>query len=205
MGEVRLTPQHPSRSTFSRLVSMTRPRGSTEAVRRGVITLFIVFHLVVIVVWNMPWSYTQSKIAPPIRPYMLFLGLVQHWGMFSPEPPKENYYMVAQVTYADGSEQWLEIGRQDDLSVGQRLLNDRHRELLEDIYDTQQAQPYYPQVAKWAARRLAARAKAPAVKVELRRYWSPHPTLPDGLKQFPFTTWHHDIVFTMTLEPGSAS
>ena len=48
--------------------------------------------------------------------------------MFAPEPGRENVYMAARITYADGSVKLWGIGRQDTLPLWSRLVGEREHE-----------------------------------------------------------------------------
>ena len=56
---------------------------------RIVISAYIVFHLVGIVVWNVPDSPLKQALFPAFKQYMLRLGLWQAWWMFAPDPMGE--------------------------------------------------------------------------------------------------------------------
>jgi hypothetical protein len=122
--------------------------------QRGLLNAFILFHLLAIVVWNMPSSYLQQQLRGRITRYMTYVGLDQAWGMFAPEPGRENFYMQARITLANGERAYWPIGRQDNLNPFARLVNERQRKLTENMYNPGNGLPYYNQMALWALRKI---------------------------------------------------
>lgn len=122
--------------------------------------------------------------------------------MFAPTPDKMNLYLRARVTLADGTEQFVPIGRMDTLSQWDRLIQERARKLVETVWNPKKGwKPYYPQIARWAAHRRARDPANPPVQVTLEVRWSPIPRLPDGLRQEPLTGWRSETIYTETLSP----
>jgi hypothetical protein len=171
-----------------------------HAWQRGVVNAFVLFHLLAIVVWNMPGSYLQGEIKARMTRYMMYVSLDQAWGMFAPEPGRENTYMQARITLADGERVYRPIGRQDNLNPLARLIYERERKMTENLYNTGVGTPYYNQMALWALRKVKTDPKNPPVKVEITRHWSIIPPLPEGIRQSPFSTgWRSDVVHSMGL------
>jgi len=162
----------------------------------------ILFHLVAIMVWNMPGSFTQADLKSRISRYMIYTGLNQAWGMFAPEPGHINYYMAARITYADGKQRLWPIGRQSTLNLWDRLVDERNRKFLENIYDTSNGTGLYPQVALWVARVNNLYPNDPPAKVELMRFWSQIPPPPGGVNEPVTGKWSNDIVYSTTINRG---
>ena len=167
--------------------------------RRLVISAVILFHLVAITVWNMPASYLQSILRSDIYSYMTLTGLAQGWGMFAPEPGHINFYMAARITYANGQQRVWEMGREDNRGMWARLVGERERKFVENIYDTPGGLPYYPQAAVWAAHKNDIYPTNPPVKVDLMRFWSTIPNPPDGVNQPAVSQWSSDVVYSTTV------
>ena len=162
---------------------------------------FILFHLFCITVWNMPHSYFQMHAKNFIGKYVRYVVLDQGWGMFS-VPGRENYYMQARITYANGEKAYKPIGRQDTLNPWARLLNERERKMIENVYMPMTGQPFYNQMALWALRSVPPKPDTRPVRVELTRHWSQIPPLPDGLRMNPVTGWNSDVVYSLGLGGG---
>ncbi len=177
------------------------PLDPPDGWERFAISAFLFFHLMAIQFWNMPTSYLQSMLTGRIGPYMQYTGLAQNWGMFAPEPGHENFYMEARITYQDKKVRSWPIGRQDTLNNAARLINERERKLVENLYDTNNGRPYYNQMALWMARRHFQEKNNPPVKVELMRFWNPIPVPPDGASLPALTEWHHDTVYSVAIDP----
>ncbi|MBW3624621.1 MAG: hypothetical protein KY468_14540 [Armatimonadetes bacterium] len=172
--------------------------------QRWLVSGFVLFHLAAIVVWNMPSSHLQIELKSRLSRYMTYVTLDQGWGMFAPEPGRENFYMQARITYASGEKRLWPIGRQDTLNPFERLINERERKMVENLYNPSAGQPYYNQIALWALRNNSSDRSNPPVRVELMRHWSPIPSLPDGVKMNPVTGWSSDVVYSLGLGKGIA-
>jgi hypothetical protein len=168
---------------------------------RALVSLFIVFHLGGILLWNLPSTYTLSEIRSRMYRYMNFMGLTQGWAMFAPDPGHENYYFAARITFADGKKRLWYIGRQDNLNQFDRLLNERIRKFSENLFTAGNAVMYYPQVAHWAAWSNRSRTNPP-VKVELIRYTQPIPYPSPQLDTPLPTEWNSQVVYTTTMQGG---
>jgi hypothetical protein len=70
---------------------------------RVLVSVFLLFHLSVILVWSFPISLRPLvKIKHVIAPYMIWSGLTQGWALFAPDPQDINVYLEAEITYQDG-------------------------------------------------------------------------------------------------------
>jgi hypothetical protein len=167
---------------------------------RIVSTVFIVFHLVGIVFWNMTPSYVQAPIQQFYRPYMTFMGLYQSWGMFAPEPGRDNYFLGARITYRDGRRRLWYIGRQDHNNNWQRILNERARKMAEGLYNPNIGRNHYPQMSLWAARKNNIYPNNPPVKVEIMRFWASIPLPPYGVNEPISKEWKQDIVYSTPIQ-----
>ena len=70
--------------------------------RRGVISLFLMVHLIALAIWNMPKCEVRARSHALLSYYMLPTGLWQYWGMFAPDPIKETLTAEAMVMDAQG-------------------------------------------------------------------------------------------------------
>ena len=171
---------------------------------RLLISLFVTFHVAAIVFWNMPHSNLQMHVKRAIAKYMHYVVLDQGWGMFT-IPGRENYFMAARITYDNGERFYWYIGRMDTLNPWERLINERERKLIENLYIPANGLPHYNQMALWALRKIPERPNRTPVKVELTRHWSAIPPLPDGLHKDPVTGWNSDVVYSLGLGKGKKS
>lgn len=86
--------------------ALTRLQERLEAsdVGRMLISAFLVFTLLGIVVWNLPGGVLQRRLLPVARPYFQSAGLDQGWGVFAPDPRNITNDFFARLQYPDGSE-----------------------------------------------------------------------------------------------------
>src|ERR1700733_10160690 len=70
----------------------------TQTFRRGVISVFILFHLVAITCMALPADFPPIRnIKDLVKPYMVWAGLFQTWDMFAPNPEAINSYIKTVV------------------------------------------------------------------------------------------------------------
>src|SRR5579863_6666960 len=68
------------------------------ALRRGAISVFILFHLIVITCVAVPLRFSAlMSIRELVMPYMRWSGLFQTWDMFAPDPESVNSYIKGVV------------------------------------------------------------------------------------------------------------
>jgi len=73
-----------------------------SAVGRALISVFIVFTLVAMVVVNMPGSALRRGVERVTGPYVAATGLDQNWSIFS-SPRDLSAYVEGHIDFADGS------------------------------------------------------------------------------------------------------
>ncbi|MGE3261350.1 MAG: hypothetical protein AB7K68_06195 [Bacteriovoracia bacterium] len=69
---------------------------------RGLVSAFLIFHLVGVFTAPNPYSYLSQSIAPVYRPYMNFFGLAHTWGFFAPEPISPPLYIDYTLEMKNG-------------------------------------------------------------------------------------------------------
>ena len=79
-------------------------RFEASDIGRMLISAFLIFTLLGIVVWNLPGGTAQSKLIPVARPYFQSAGLDQGWGVFAPDPRNMTNDFYARLDYPDGSQ-----------------------------------------------------------------------------------------------------
>jgi hypothetical protein len=127
------------------------PKANTKGPLQGVISAFILFHLVAITCWALPvnWRFVVG-IRQITRPYMLWTGLFQTWDMFAPNPLPTNIYIKAFVVTEHHIHVWS-FPRMDQLSFGQRYEKERYRKFVENMLLDQNAD-LLPDVVRHIAR-----------------------------------------------------
>jgi hypothetical protein len=129
------------------------------AFRRGAISVFILFHLILITCVAVPLK-ALTNVKELVMPYMRWSGLFQSWDMFAPDPQAVNSYVKAVLITRDRRMQVWSFPRMEELSFGERLRKERYRKFVE-VLPQQQFAPLWPDVAKHLARSLNNQADPP--------------------------------------------
>src|SRR5271165_3123676 len=140
----------------------TRPEEENfeiDALRRGAISVFILFHLIAITCVAVPLKALAS-VKELFMPYMRWSGLFQSWDMFAPDPLGVNSYVKAVVISRDRHMQVWSFPRMEELSLGERFREERYRKFTE-VLPLQQNAPLWPDVARHLARSLNNQADPP--------------------------------------------
>ena len=158
-----------SRPPANRLRSVARAGG--RALQHLVINAFLLFHLLAITCWAIPFANPLTALSrSAVRPYFLWAGLFQSWDMFSPLPKSSNIYVEAIVLYEDGNTRNWAFPRMELLNLKDRYFKERYRKFVENLNDDAHAE-LWPDAARFIARvnnNRPARVKV----VFLVRHWS---------------------------------
>jgi hypothetical protein len=123
----------------------------TETLRRGAISVFILFHLIAITCMALPANFAAlNTVRELVQPYMLWIGLFQTWDMFGPDPRATNSYVKAVVITQDHHMHVWAFPRMEELSFADRYRKERYRKFL-DVLPQPQNAPLWPDVAKHVA------------------------------------------------------
>jgi hypothetical protein len=123
----------------------------TETLRRGAISVFILFHLIAIACMALPANFsTLNTVRGLVQPYMLWIGLFQTWDMFGPDPRATNSYVKAVVITQDHHMHVWAFPRMEELSFAERYRKERYRKFL-DVLPQPQNAPLWPDVARHVA------------------------------------------------------
>src|SRR6201996_6321113 len=120
-----------------------------DALRRGLISAFILFHLVAIACVAIPVK-ALAGAKDLFMPYMRWSGLFQSWDMFAPDPQSLNSHLKAVVITRDRHIKVWTFPRMEDLSYWQRFRHERDRKFAEVLPQPQFA-PLWPDVARHVA------------------------------------------------------
>ncbi len=178
----------------------TQPEWKSQeggALRRGAITVFILFHLFVITVVAVPLK-AFSGVKDRVMPYMRWSGLFQSWDMFGPDPVKVNTYVKAVVISRDRRMQVWSFPKMEDLGLGERFRKERYRKFLEVLPQAQLA-PLWPDVASHLARSLNNPADPPD-KVLLIEFQS---DIQPGSNESPEPVARPNVFYEDYLPPGA--
>ena len=159
---------------------------------RLAISVFVLFTVFSVVVWNLPTSEIKTKSLKVVRPYITLTSLDQNWGVFSPDPRRISIDMVARVQLADGTEETMRVPRGND--VYDAYWDYRWWKWAEWIRQDSQDQLWKP-AALWFARKDASEGKKPTRVVLVLRWYDLLPPGP-GPSRGP---WHESPFYTLTL------
>ena len=168
----------------------------TETLRRGAISVFILFHLIAITCMALPAKFAAlNTVKELVQPYMLWTGLFQTWDMFGPDPRATNSYVKAVVITQDHHMHVFAFPRMEELSFAERYRKERYRKFL-DVLPEPQFAPLWPDVAKHVAMQFKSQNDPPD-KVWLIEFQSEiHP----GAAQEP--TPRPNVFYDDYVQPG---
>lgn len=165
--------------------------------KRALLSLFLLFHLFVILVWSFPIPLRPlRRINRVIAPYMAWSGLSQGWALFAPDPTYVNMWLDAEITYRDGQKKIWKFPMPQDFGYYRRYFLERMRKFSSDNLSSDSNSFLWPD----AARHIAWINNDPAnppVKVALVRHWS---FIPPPKSSQP-VTWSQYTFFNYTVAP----
>lgn len=116
------------------------------------ISILIGAILVVSILSSIPKSTVKSAVAPVVTPIARGTGLDQHWGMFSPNPPRVFVQLEVHVIMSNGENRvWRP---QDDDSMPGLYW----RKIKEEVIKHKE---FRPGLASWVTRHLTKKGERP--------------------------------------------
>jgi hypothetical protein len=152
--------------------------------RLPVISLFILFHTLALMLWVSPPFPLYWSMVPVIRPYICYFGFWNQWKMFS-HPKSWTIYLTANVTLADGRVVIWEFPRMEKLDYVTRAQKGRYRQWAHEYVNEGEHPSIRPEACRFIVRNLPDAGSQP-ISVELVRHWSwiqPPPGYGDALAQ----------------------
>lgn len=114
----------------------------------------------------------------PVGQAVTYVGLWQYWAMFAPNPSRQDQWLEATLTRADGTEDRVLFPRMVDTPVLERYHKERYRKWLESGGTVQNAF-LWPALAQWMAQRGDDPNNPPVgVTLHLRYRTTPEPGQP---------------------------
>lgn len=166
-------------------------------IKRAFLSVFLLFHLFVILVWSLPFSSRATRrINRVIAPYMIWSGLTQGWALFAPNPGSVNAYLVARITYQDGRNKTWNFPMPQYYGYYRRYFMERQRKWSSDNLRMDYNAILWPDAARYVAR-LNNDPNDPPVTVALVRHWSLVPPPNSGQPE----SWSEQTFFTYTVQP----
>lgn len=151
----------------------------TSPVQRALLQLFVLFNVVFMVLNGLPGTAVLGKLARSLSLYGQLTGLGGAWSMFSPDPPRVNAWLVADVTMKDGTVRHWSPPSMPALDYVERYRKERYRKWAQDHVRQDKEKKHWPYAARFIAREVCTDPANPPVKVALIRVWRTIPA-PDG-------------------------
>jgi hypothetical protein len=165
----------PARGDESTLSLQARLEGTPAG--RAIISVFLGFTVLAILVVNMPSSVLRSDLARVTDPFVQATGLDQNWAIFA-QPRDLSAYVEARVEFADGSSRVIPI----PASGGIGDLVDYRWQKYEEMIRPDSGRPYWADYARYVAAQARTRERVP-VRVDLmRRYAATRPPGPGPVR-----------------------
>jgi hypothetical protein len=147
---------------------------------RSLINAFILLNVVGAFFWSQPFDYQpRTFVCDLVGGYLRFVGLWQHWDMFSPEPRSVRVRMDATVTLRDGSKRTWTFPQMDHMGLFERFRKERFRKWAHDNVRLDSEARIWEPTAHYIARQFAD-SKNPPVAVALNRHWADIPPPDSG-------------------------
>jgi hypothetical protein len=163
---------------------------------RIAISVFVLFTVFSVAIWNLPTSEMKQKSLKVVRPYITFTSLDQNWGVFAPDARRTSIDILARVRYADGGGETLHLPRGNDVYAA--YWDYRWWKWAESLYQDEQDQLWKP-AALWFARKATTEGRQPTEVVLVRRWYDILPPGP-GPSRGP---WQERTFYTLTVTPPS--
>jgi hypothetical protein len=171
----------------------------TQTFRRGVISVFILFHLIAITCMAFPFDLPPIRnMKDLVKPYMVWAGLFQTWDMFAPNPEAVNSYIKTVVISRDRHMHVWSFPRMEELGFVERYRKERYRK-FSDVLPQPQYAPLWPDVAAHAATQFNSQSDPPE-KVLLIQFESDIRPATDGA---PDPAPRPSVFYDDYLQPGA--
>jgi hypothetical protein len=95
-------------------------------VRRLAISAFLAFHLLAVVVINLPQSALKGSLFPIAAHYLIPIGLDQAWGMFAPNPVMNAMTLEVLTVDKNGIQRTYAFPKMTDFTVWRAIPRVRH-------------------------------------------------------------------------------
>ena len=94
--------------------------------KKVAISAFLIFHLAMVAVINLPDSFLKVRLWPVAIHYLLPIGLDQAWGMFAPNPVMHTMHMEVMTVDSLGVQRVYAFPRMEDFDRLQAVPRVRH-------------------------------------------------------------------------------
>ncbi|MBL8081631.1 MAG: hypothetical protein JNN26_03380 [Candidatus Obscuribacter sp.] len=141
------------RSTVEESLAMPPLSCETKPAERRFLSLFILCFLGAALILSFSetplFSYETGR---KIRGYFAPFGIRQFWRLFGPDVRTYNFYTLVLIEFADGTIKLRELPRMEKLSVWQRFVHEKERNVFVQTLPGPPNKIFYPSVARYLAR-----------------------------------------------------
>jgi len=164
-------------------------------IRVPLISLFIFYNTMSLVLWiSPPFPFYWSMVSL-IRPYVCYFGFWNQWQMFA-HPKNWNIYLTANAQLDNGKTVVWDFPRMEKLDFVTRAFKERYREWAHEYVNEGHGPFTRPEACRFIARQVYNVGHRP-VQIQLIRHWSwiqPPPgfgkSQPEGNFQYTFYTYN---------------
>ncbi len=121
--------------------------------QRLVISAFLIFHLFMVGIINLPASFLREFFFPVAIHYLIPIGLDQAWGMFAPNPVMHAMTLEVQTVDKNGIQRVYDLPKMTDFSVWEAIPRVRHSKFTSNCGDPDR-KAYREFVVRHAIRQL---------------------------------------------------
>ncbi|HEY9713631.1 MAG TPA: hypothetical protein V6C72_09180, partial [Chroococcales cyanobacterium] len=119
------TVDHPSNSAAA---SFKQPSVAARCLLSAGISIYLICLALIL----SPNSLWRDRLLHPFAPFLGGLGFWQSWNVFAPDIRKDNFHLLAVVSYNDGRQELWEFPRQEKLSGLEKMRAERFRKWAND-------------------------------------------------------------------------
>jgi hypothetical protein len=145
--------------------------------QRLAISLFLIVHLFMVGVFNLPNCFLRQRLFLVAAHYIIPLGLDQSWGMFAPNPVMHAKTMEVLTVDKNGIQRTFAFPKMTDFTVWQAMPRVRHSKFTSNC-----GQPMQTAFREFAVRHAIRQLKIPAdaFPVEAELLYQTYETPPLG-------------------------
>jgi len=151
--------------------------------KRLAISAFLIFHLTIVFVWNLPYCAIRNYALDFSIKYLYPLGLWQNWAMFAPDPIRNTLTLEAIAVDRNGVLYNFAFPRMTDFTLLEGVTKVRHSKFT-TYFANDEFIAHREFGARHAIRQLNIPAESFPVEVELQfvvRDTPPAGTVPDPM------------------------
>ena len=135
--------------------------------KRIAISAFLIFHLSIVLLWNLPYCAIRVRAMNLTIRYLYPLGLWQNWAMFAPEPVKNTMTLQAIAIDKNGVLYNFAFPKMADFTLWQGVSRVRHSKYT-SYFASDEFATHREFGARHVVRQLDIPAEAFPVEVELQ-------------------------------------